>query len=170
MRWVQKLLSRAALALALLAASAGAALADGRDRIVGRADADASGGWPVVLWVRDGERSRVTARIDRAQLGAAHRWQAAAGHALMRVERFGAPQLQGVAGYPLCPVELEWGQEPQVPPAHWPGEVHALHHAACATGRCPAAAWRAALPASANAPLPVGTLWPQLAQARPQWR
>lgn len=58
----------AALALGVACALPGQALAQAMtpDVVLARADAEASGGWPVVLWVVDGDRSSVVISAPRA--------------------------------------------------------------------------------------------------------
>ncbi|RZL38338.1 MAG: hypothetical protein EOP35_06045 [Rubrivivax sp.] len=137
--------------------------------VVGRADADASGGWPVALWVIDGLRSHVIVRAPREQLGR-QAWRPADAQALMALERFGAPRLKRVPEPSPCPAELGWGAIVYPPTdAHFPGERDELAHAPCGAGRCNGKAWRLDLPAAYPAALPLAALWPLLAAARPEW-
>lgn len=135
--------------------------------IVGRADADASGDWPVALWVVDGGRSRFIVRAPRRQLGR-QPWRPADAQALMQLERFGAPPLlQSMDTYP-CPSDLRWGQVVSIPEAHEPGEREALAHSACGARDCGGAAWQVALPDAGDA-LPLGQLLPGVAADQPEW-
>jgi len=156
------------LACTLLAAPSWAQ--DGRDVIVGRADADASGGWPVALWMVDGDHSSLIVRTERGRLGALPDadWRAVDAQALMSLERFGAPKMQRWQDADPCPAALRWGRpvEP-APNAHWPGERDELQHPPCGAGDCGSPAWRVALPAGEV--LPLARLLPGLAAERPQW-
>lgn len=139
------------------------------DVVVGRADADASGGWPVALWVIDGQSSHLIVRAPREQLGG-QAWRPADAQALMALERFGAPRLVLSPEPHPCPTELRWGALIYPPPnAHFPGERDELAHAACGAGRCSGEVWRMDLPAASPAALPLAELWPGLAAAGPQW-
>lgn len=139
------------------------------DVIVGRADADASGAWPVMLWVRDGAQSRVIVRAPRAWLGAMP-WRAADAQALMQLERFGAPRLQRRRDADPCSTALAWARVIHPPgSAHWPGEREALAHPVCATGGCEGEAWQLALPEEAGDALPLAKLLPGLGADRAQW-
>lgn len=137
--------------------------------VVGRADADASGGWPVALWVMADERSHLIVRAPREQLGG-QAWRPADAQALMALERFGAPRLELSPEPHPCPTDLRWGALIYPPPnAHFPGERDELAHAACGAGRCSGEAWRLDLPAASSAALPLAELWPGLAAAGPEW-
>lgn len=138
------------------------------DVIVGRADADASGGWPVALWVIDGERSHFIVRAPRQQLGPL-RWRPADAQALMALERFGAPTLtQSLDTHP-CPAGLGRGHIVPPPAADPAGESGALAHPACGGRSCGGAAWRVDLSAQAGEVLPLARLLPGLAASRPEW-
>lgn len=139
------------------------------DVVVGRADADASGGWPVALWVMAGERSHLIVRAPREQLGR-QAWRPADAQPLMALERFGAPRLVLSPEPHPCPTELRWGALIYPPPnAHFPGERDELAHAACGAGRCSGEAWRLDLPAASSAALALAELWPGLPATGPQW-
>lgn len=125
------------------------------DVIVARADADASGGWPVALWVVGAERSQLIVRAPREQLGRGP-WQRADARALMALERFGAPTLTRRANPYACTRGL-------------PAEGRELAHPPCRSGRCDGAAWRADLPGESGSTLPLRQLWPGLGAQRPQW-
>lgn len=145
------------------------------DVVLGRADADASGGWPVALWVVDGDRSSFIVSAPREMLGdlPGVRWTAVDVEALMSLERFGAPRLRAQVDRGWCPSTLTWGDtmrwhEP--PSAHWPGERADLRHGACAAGGCAARqAWRVELPTGSGERLPLGLLMPGLASQAPDW-
>lgn len=162
MRWLGAL-------LALCMAVPSRALPPEPDVVVGRADADASGGWPVALWVMADERSHLIVRAPRQQLGG-QAWQPADAQALMALERFGAPRLTLSPEPHPCPTELRWGAL-IFPPlnAHFTGERVELAHAACGAGHCSEEAWRLDLPAESPAALPLVELWPGLAAAGPEW-
>lgn len=139
------------------------------DVVVGRADADASGGWPVALWVMAGERSHLIVRAPREQLGG-QAWRPADAQGLMALERFGAPRLTLLPAPHPCSTELSWGALISPPPnAHFPGERDELAHAACGAGHCSEEAWHLDLPATTPAALPLAELWPGLAAAGPEW-
>ncbi len=162
MRWLVAL-------LASCMAAPGRAEPPEPDIVVGRADADASGGWPVALWVMAGKRSHLIVRAPRKQLGG-QAWRPADAQALMALERFGAPRLTLSPEPHPCPTELRWGALISPPlNAHFPGEREELAHAACGAGSCNEKAWRLDLPAAPPAALPLPELWPGLAAAGPEW-
>ncbi|MCY4745939.1 hypothetical protein NYO99_13220 [Pelomonas sp. UHG3] len=145
------------------------------DIVLGRADADASGGWPVVLWVVDGDRASVVVSASRDALGElpGASWVPVDAQALMSLERFGAPQLVARPDATVCPVTLGWARStpPQLAPyAHWAGERLALRHTECAGGDCAMRqAWRIDLPAGSGESLPLARLLPGLAAHGPEW-
>lgn len=138
------------------------------DVIVSRADADASGGWPVALWVVDGQRSFFTVRTSRERLGRLA-WRPANAQALMQLERFGAPELTTQPEPNPCPVDLGWGDLAALPDAHPLDEQEAPGHPACAAGACKSVAWRAPVPTGEAGTLPLARLMPDLAARRPEW-
>ncbi len=146
------------------------------DAVLARADADASGGWPVVLWVVDGDRSSVVISAPRAQLGeiSGAAWAPVDADALMSLERFGAPRLLASAAPGADAALLEWERPSRMssfpPYAHWPGERLDLRHAACAGDGCaPRQAWRIELPPGSGETLPLARLLPQLGADAPAW-
>lgn len=146
------------------------------DVVLARADADASGGWPVVLWVVDGDRSSVVISAPRAQLGEipGAAWAPVDADALMNLERFGAPRLLAWAESRADATSLDWerasGMSSFPPYAHWPGERLELRHAACAGEGCaPRQAWRMELPPGSGETLPLARLLPQLGFDAPAW-
>ena len=139
------------------------------DVIVGRADADASGGWPVMLWVRDGANSRVVVRAPRRHLGAGP-WHSADAQALLHLERFAAPRLLRRLDDNPCPTALDRGRVIHLPSDHWGGEQQALAHPACAAGRCVDEAWQMKLSAPVDDDaLPLAQLLPGLGRDRTEW-
>ena len=80
------------------------------DVVLARADADASGGWPVVLWIVDGDRSSVVVSAPPAQLGdiPGAAWAPVDADALMNLERFGAPRLRAMAEPGVDAALLDW--------------------------------------------------------------
>lgn len=138
------------------------------DVIVGRADADASGAWPVMLWVREGARSRVVVRAPRSQLGDLP-WKPADAGALMHLERFGAPRLEQRMDAHPCSTNLAWGRVLHPPNAHWRGEREALAHPTCGTADCSGQAWQLEHPMVEGDGLPLARLMPGLAVDRPEW-
>lgn len=142
------------------------------DIFLGRADADASGGWPVGLWVRDGSRSHFIVRANRAELGSlpGRHWRPADARALMDLERSGAPRLAQRMDTDPCPVGLGWGQLLRLPDSgHGAGGGFDLQHAACKAASCALPAWRIELPPDAGDTLPLARLLPGLAARRAQW-
>jgi hypothetical protein len=140
----------------------------GVDVIVGRADADASGGWPVVLWVLDGERSQLIVRAPREQLATlpGRPWQAMDGAALLNLERYAAPRLVRRWDLDPCPTQLLWEPHPK-PIVHVAARRDALEHDRCGAADCSDRAWRIAMPAEPV--LPLRWLMPGLAAQQPQW-
>lgn len=139
------------------------------DVIVGRADADASGGWPVMLWVVDGERSHVIVRAPRQRLGQLP-WRPADAQALMSLERFGAPKLTQEPGPSRCAAGR--GSAAAVEPSQpWAAKSHddSVAHPACGAGDCGRSAWRVDLPPRTGEELPLARLMPGLAAKRPEW-
>lgn len=147
--------------------------AEAEDVIVGRADADASGGWPVALWVTDGKRSHFIVRAPRSQLGQlpGKSWRKSASQALMDLERFGAPRLKEYLEGPSCPDVLNWGADlpPSPSSTHWLGERLRLNQPACPTGRCDDPAWHIDLPEGDASALPLRQLLPGLAAQHADW-
>ncbi|MGM9482452.1 hypothetical protein ACS5PN_14775 [Roseateles sp. NT4] len=142
---------------------------DDRNVVVGRADADASGAWPVGLWVRDGRHSHFIVRAPRSLLGEfpGQHWQSVDAEALMDLERFGAPRLEKHQGFDLCPAGQKWGRIGPSPSFHWPGERTELRHAFCAASSCALPAWRIDLPSSDQ--LPLRRLLPGIAAHQTDW-
>ncbi|MBN8506076.1 MAG: hypothetical protein J0L58_16545 [Burkholderiales bacterium] len=143
------------------------------ERVLGRADADASGGWWVALWVIDGDRSHFVVSAPRSELGDLPdaRWTPVDAQALMSLEYFGAPRLLAMSDVSACPVTLRWGQAlPPPPNGHWSGERIELQHSSCLTGSCSQRqAWRIELPPGHAKTLPLAQLLPGLAMKEPQW-
>lgn len=143
------------------------------DLVLGLADADASGGWPVALWVIDGNKASFIVSAPRSDLGdlPGARWTPVDAQALMSLERFGAPRLRAREDADPCPATLNWGRPIEVPPnAHWPGERLDLRHADCGAGDCAhRQAWRIDLPAGSGEVLPLGSLLPGVGARGPQW-
>lgn len=143
------------------------------DLVLGRADADASGGWPVALWVIDGDKASFIVSAPRNELGElpGARWTPVDAQALMSLERFGAPQLHAQTDADPCPAALSWGRAMVIPPnAHWPGERVELRHAACSTRDCAQRqAWRIELPPGSGETLPLAQLIPGLVSHGSQW-
>lgn len=146
------------------------------DVVLARADADASGGWPVVLWIVDGDRSSVVISAPRAQLGdiPGAAWAPVDANALMALERFGAPRLVALAEPGADAALLDWERPSRMssfpPYGHWPGERLDLRHAACAGDGCaPRQAWRIELPPGRGETLPLARLLPQLGADAPAW-
>lgn len=168
----RRLLTRLALLLVwpLVAVSSGAA-GEAETLILARADADASGGLPVLLWVRDGERSSVTVRAAREQLGdvPGRMWWPAPARDLLHLERLGAPRLEQTEDTSPCPTALWWAVPQLLPrPDYKPPERDALQHEACGVRNCAQEAWRLALPEAA-AELPLARLLPGLAAQGEAW-
>lgn len=136
--------------------------------IVGRADADASGGWPVALWVRDGRNSHFIVRAPREQLGGwpGHAWRAVDSQALMDLERFAAPDVWQFGELNPCPAGWGWSRFAGSAPSH-AGTRLALRHPACRTANCAQPAWRIDLPTGDV--LPLARLLPALAANKPGW-
>jgi len=164
------------LAVCLALALPAQAQAQEPDIVVGRADADASGGWPVALWVVDGDRSSFIVSAPREALGElpGASWMPVDAQALMSLERFSAPRLLTQSDSRFCPTTLGWGQGG---PSPWPPSPHGgggerldLRHAACAGGACAQRqAWRIELPPGSGETLPLARLLPGLAAHAPDW-
>lgn len=167
-RWGQRL----AMGVALLAAGMTHAVDDRDvDVIVGRADADASGGWPVAVWVHDGERSHIVLRAPRAQLATlpGQPWEATDAQAVLDLERYGAPRLVGKHDRDPCPTTLRWMWSEANPPRiiHVPDEREALQHPSCGAVDCAGQAWSIGVPPGPV--LPLRRLMPHLAARQPEW-
>lgn len=142
------------------------------DLVLGRADADASGGWPVALWVIDGDKASFIVSVPRSELGdlPGARWTPVDAQALMSLERFGAPRLEAQQDDDPCPATLNWGRYFEPPSGHWGGERVELRHADCGAGDCTnRQAWRIDLPAGSGEVLPLGKLLPGVGARGPQW-
>ncbi|MEH0166604.1 hypothetical protein [Roseateles microcysteis] len=141
------------------------------DRIVGRADADASGRWPVALLVLDGERRTLTIRARREQLGTleGREWRAVDADALMSLERYGAPHLVEQKDFDNCLDELTWRRPLLAPPSDYIRPVRfELAHPDCQGPHCQeaATAWQIELNQSDGPDLPLGRLLPGLGRAQ----
>ncbi|MBV8035638.1 hypothetical protein [Roseateles sp.] len=133
------------LAFLLAACAAGAAPAADEDfiRVLGRADADASGGLPVLLWVRNGALSSVTLR---------------------------APRLLARQDEDPCPASLRWAWQSSLPrPDHAPPEIEALQHSACTARDCSHDALRLVLGQATADELPLDRLLPGFATVQAEW-
>lgn len=140
------------------------------NEVLGRADADASGGLPVLLWVRDGARSSVTIRAPREALGDVPGRPLALADALGHLERLAAPRLVTWPDWEPCPTSLRWARQlAAVRPDYTPPEREALRHAVCGTVDCPRGAWRLVLGHEAADELPLKRLLPGLAVHRVEW-
>ncbi len=141
------------------------------DLIVGRADADASGRWPVALLVLDGERRTLTIRARREQLGplAGREWRAVDADALMSLERHGAPRLVEQKDFDNCQSELTWRRPLTMPPTDYTRPVRfETLHPDCQGPDCQeaATAWQIELNESDGPDLPLGRLLPGLGRAQ----
>ncbi|MDM4768420.1 hypothetical protein [Pelomonas sp. SE-A7] len=135
--------------------------------IVGRADADASGGWPVALLVVDGPRRVFTVRLAREQLGSlpGREWRPVDSEALMSLERYAAPQLVLQPDLDGCRTELNWRRPIVRLPSHYiRPQRPELAHASCVGMRCGGAAqaWQIELDEGDGPGLPLALLLPQL--------
>lgn len=161
----------------LLALCAGLSLvsttwADDEDTqvIVGRADADASGGWPLAVWVLDGDRSHFIVRAPHEQLAAppGRTWEAMDAASLLDLERYGAPRLVLQQDYDACSTTLLWerplGSRRII---HVAPERDELQTPACGAASCSGQAWRISL--EAGPVLPLKALMPGLSARQPEW-